>query len=93
MARSWYAMATTRPTAGQEPWILGSGAARRACPAHRHAAVVATRLDPLVLLAVGMGVVKTVDPPLVSLFEVLQCPSAWGRKLRTAVENGKSDLT
>ena len=65
--------------------MLESSEGRRACPDHHHTAAVATRSDPLALLAVGVGVVRTVDSPLVSLFDVLERPSACGRKIRTAV--------
>ena len=50
-------------------------------------------VDPLAFFAVRVRVVKIVDSPLVPVFEVLERPSAWDRKLRTAIEKGESELT
>ena len=50
-------------------------------------------VDPFAFFAVRVRVVKIGDSPLAPVFEVLERPSAWDRKLRTAVEKGESELT
>ena len=50
-------------------------------------------VEPFAFFAVRVRVVKIVDSPLVPLFEVLERPSAWDRKLRTAVEKDKGGVT
>ena len=50
-------------------------------------------VDPFAFFAVRIRVVQIADSPLVPLFEVLERPSGWDRKIRTTIDSGRSDLT
>ena len=50
-------------------------------------------VEPFAFFAVRVRIVRIADSPLVPLFEVLECPSAWDRSVRATVESDTSELT